>query len=176
MCSWGTNSNQSHCLLTMFLTMLAYPPSPDIFRGKTPFHKTICSLYKPCWIVTTVKASCRVRPRCESAGGTFQENGGRYGNNGNISNGDSGVSTVINHALWFWPHQGTSTQETETLKYHTHQRLSSTGGAGVQASLPQNGYMALGPRSCQMLALVENLMGLRTAEQMWGLNRTEMKG
>lgn len=56
-------------------------------------------------------------------------------NNGGISKGDK-VSTVINHALWYWPHQGTSTQEVEIERYHTHQSLSSTGGAGVQASLP----------------------------------------
>lgn len=43
-----------------------------------------------------------------------------YGhNNGSISNGDR-VSTVINHALWFWPHQGTSTQEMETVNGTTH--------------------------------------------------------
>lgn len=61
-------------------------------------------------------------------------------------------------------------------RYHTHQRLSSTGGAGLQASLPQNGCTALGLRSCQMLALLERLMNLGTAEQMRILNRTEMKG
>lgn len=38
-----------------------------------------------------------------------------YGhNNGSISSGDI-VSTVINHALWLWPHKGTRTQEVETL-------------------------------------------------------------
>lgn len=43
-----------------------------------------------------------------------------YGhNNGSINSGDR-VSTVINHALWFWPHQGTSTQEMETLIGTTH--------------------------------------------------------
>lgn len=50
---------------------------------------------------------------------------GVYGhNNGGISSGDR-VSAVINHAPWFWPHQGTSTQETGTLEtewYRTHQR------------------------------------------------------
>jgi len=44
--------------------------------------------------------------------------------------------------------------------YNTHQRLSSTGGAGLQASLPQNGCTALGLRSLQMLALLELLMNL----------------
>ncbi|CAB1433291.1 unnamed protein product [Pleuronectes platessa] len=33
----------------------------------------------------------------------------------------------------------TSTQEAETEWYHTHQSLGSAGGAGRQASLPQNG-------------------------------------
>lgn len=61
-------------------------------------------------------------------------------------------------------------------RYHAHQRLSSTGGAGLQASVPQNGCTALGQRSCQMLALLERLMNLLTAEQMQILNRTEMKG
>lgn len=50
-----------------------------------------------------------------------------YGhNNVSISSGDR-VSTVINHALWFWPHQGISTQEMEDLN-GTTQRLSSTVG------------------------------------------------
>lgn len=85
---------------------------------------------------------------------------GYNNNNGSTSKGDT-VSSVINHALWFWPHQGNSTQEVETLKrYHTHQRLSSTGGADLQASLLRNGCTALGLRSCQMLALLERLMNL----------------
>lgn len=51
--------------------------------------------------------------------------GGYDLNNGSISSGDR-VSTVINHALWFWPHQGISTEEIE--RYHIHQRLSPAGG------------------------------------------------
>lgn len=45
---------------------------------------------------------------------------GVYGhNNGSISGRDR-VSTVINHTLWFWPHQGTSTQEAEILNGTTY--------------------------------------------------------
>lgn len=80
-------------------------------------------------------------------------------NNGNISSGDR-VSGVINHALWFWPHQGTSTQEVETLSGTTHKSLSSTGGAGLQASMHQNGCTVPGLRSFQMLALLGRLMNL----------------
>lgn len=61
-------------------------------------------------------------------------------------------------------------------RYHIHQRLSSTGGADLQAPLPRNGCTALGPRSCQMLALMERLMNLRITEQMRVLNRAQMKG
>ncbi len=101
-----------------------------------------------------------------------------YGhNNGSISSGDR-VSTVINHMLWFWPHQGTSTQETETPeRYHTHQRLSSAGGAGLQASLLQSGCTALALRSCQMLALLECLMIFANSRADAGIEqRTNKRG
>lgn len=55
-------------------------------------------------------------------------------------------------------------------RYHTHQRLSSAGEAGVQALLPQNGCAGLALRSCQMFAPLERLMNLQTAEQMRVLN------
>lgn len=44
-----------------------------------------------------------------------------YGhNNGKSINIGDRVSTVINHALWFWPHQGTSLQEVEILNSTAH--------------------------------------------------------
>ena len=104
----------------------------------------------------------------------MREEEGVYGhNNGSISKGDR-VSTVINHALWSWPHQGTKCSGSgDSEWYHTHQRLGFTGGAGLQALLPQNGCTALGLRSCQMLALLECLMNLLAAAQIRVLNRNE---
>lgn len=54
------------------------------------------------------------------AGGRLRTEEGVYGyNNGSTSSGD-GVSTVINHALWFWPHQGFKVQEVGTLNDTTY--------------------------------------------------------
>lgn len=113
------------------------------------------------------------RREIEEVGG----GGGVYGhNNVSISSGDR-VSTVINHALLLWPHQGISTQEMEDLNGTTHTKgWAPQWGAGVQALLPQNGCTALGLRSCQMFAPLERLMNLRTAEQMRVLNGAWIKG
>lgn len=112
------------------------------------------------------------RREIEEVGGV-----GVYGhNNVSISSGDR-VSTAINHALWFWPHQGISTQEMEDLNGTTHTKgWAPQRGAGVQALLPQNGCTALGLRSCQMFAPLERLMNLRTAEQIRVLNGAWIKG
>lgn len=46
------------------------------------------------------------------------------------------VNIVINHAPWFWPHQGTSSQEIVTTHTHTHtpktELCGGGGGAGVR--------------------------------------------
>lgn len=41
------------------------------------------------------------------------------------------VSTVINHALWLWPHQGTNAQEVETVNGTTY----------TKACAPQEGLI-----------------------------------
>lgn len=56
--------------------------------------------------------------------------GGFYGhNNGSISHGDR-VSSVINHAPRFWPHQGIGMQETEALNDTTHTKSLAMRGGG----------------------------------------------
>lgn len=64
------------------------------------------------------------------------------------------AKVVINHAPWFWPHQGTSSQEIVTMNGTTHtpkpELCGGVGGAGVRASLPQNGCTALDVRGLQM--------------------------
>lgn len=54
-----------------------------------------------------------------------------YGYNNGTSSGDR-VSTVINHALWFWPHQGLNIQEVGTLNGTTY----------TKGSAPQEGLIS----------------------------------
>lgn len=97
---------------------MAPPPSLNIFCWDQTIikPKTQCALRKLCKAVSAVSGEgFSVRLQVE-----LRKEEGVYGhNNGRISSRDR-VSTVINHALWFWPHQGTSKQEAEILKGTTH--------------------------------------------------------
>lgn len=95
---------------------------------------------------------------------------------------EDAANVVINHAPWSWPHQGTSSQEIVTLNGTTHTPKPELcggeggGGAGVRASLPQNGCTALDVRGLQMFAPVKRLMNPRAAQQMRVQSGAEMKG
>lgn len=78
--------------------------------------------------------------------------------------------------MWFWPHQGTKSQEMETQISPTYTKgWAPQQGLICRPCYPRNGCKGLDLRSSQMLAFPTQRMKSREREQMIELNKTEMK-